>query len=278
MQEPLRRTTKLLKTYPALFAPVAVVSWIVFYLEWFQKAATHFVLHHFLIGHSVLGYSVPMPDPTHEYVRRSMMLLLPFSFVLRVLIFSIYVAGFVLTARLVREIYSQQKLGWANAFLALQARSVRVVVASAILLGVFSLALGLAGAIVFRALGEKFSFLSIVHGTSIAGGAVIAWIVIPLAFKLIADRWASVIPAQQKLWGRIAAIVIVMINGLLSATLADWTPRINFALADAPPLVCSHIVWPLLSILGDLPLGLLWVFLGVLRFDEPETVEIPSPS
>jgi hypothetical protein len=282
MQEALRKTAKLLKTYPALFAPMAVVGWIVFYLEWFQKAATHFILHQFLIGHSVLGYSVPMPDPTHEYVRRGMMLLLPFSFVLRILIFSIYVAGFVLTTRLVRGVYSQQKLDWVNALLALRARCVRVVVGSAILMGVFVLAFSLVTAIgglqVSQTLREKFSFMSIVRGESIFVGAVIAWIVIPLCFKLIADRWASVIPAQQKLWGRIAAIVIVIVSGLLSATLADWTPHINFALADAPPLVCNHIVWPLISILGDLPLALLWVFLGVLLFDEPETAEIPSPS
>jgi hypothetical protein len=38
------------------------------------------------------------------------------------------------------------------------------------------------------------------------------------------------------------------------------------------------VIWPGLTIAVNLPLALLWVFLGVLAFEDLQLPEIPSPS
>jgi hypothetical protein len=281
MQEALRKTADLVKKHPALLVPLAISVWINFYLEWFLKSATHFILHHWLIGHSVLGFSVPEADPTHEYVRRGMMLLLPFGLAMRVLIFSVSVAAFVLTARLVRELDERPRLNWKNALLALRARLLRVVLVSIALLVLFGVTMSLSAAVVglgaFSFLRANYSFLTIVYAMTMVCATVVAWLLTPFCLKLIADRWADPIPPERKLWSWIAAIVVALMLILLQAYVTDWTPRINFAFEDAP-LLRSHIVWPLLSFLMNLPLGLLWIFLAVEEFCQLEVVEIPSPS
>lgn len=281
MQEALRKTVQLLRGYPALFLPFAIASWINFYLEWFQKAATHYILHRFLVGHSVLGFYVPEPDPTHEYVRRGMMLLLPFGLAMRVLIFSMLLAAFVLTARLVRAACAQQQLGWKSALLDLRARCWRIIGLSALLLvlffGTMILVSWCANLGVVSTLREHYSFRTITLGLTTLDCVFLAWVLMPLALKLIADQWCWKAPAAILRPARIAAVAVVVISMFVTALLTDATPHINFLLEDIP-LVRDHVVWPLIGILLNLPLGLLWIFLGVLQFNELAMAEIPSPS
>jgi hypothetical protein len=285
MQEALRKTANLLKSYPALLAPQIFATWLVCYLQWFRKTATHFVLHRFLIGHSVLGYSIPAPDPTYAYVHKAMIVLAPFSFTIQLLIVSLYIAALFVTVRLVQILFEQQKLDWKSALLLLRAKVWRIT-GFAFLLFIFFTVLGATAAFfsaelyhsLGHALGEKISFSTLVAVLLFLVSSLVVWIVMPMALRLIADNRTAEIPAQTKLIARLAPIAAVAVLLAVGAYLTSFTPRINFALADVPPLLCNHIVWPLISILGDLPLGLLWVFLGVLLFDEPEMVEVPSPS
>jgi hypothetical protein len=281
MHEALRKTAKLVQDYPLLLAPLAASCWLSYYLEWFLRSATHFMLHHWLMGHSVFGYSVPEADPTHEYVRRGMMLLLPFGLAMRVLIFSVTVAAFVLTARLARLLDSSSRLNWRGALIALRVRLGRVVLISGAVLVLFGATMALSPAIAslepFAFLRDHYSFMTIVRGTLMVCAAVVAWLLTPFFLKLIADHWADPISPQTKLWSRIAAIAVAFVLILLQAYVTDWTPRINFALEDVP-LLRHHIVWPIVSFLMNLPLALLWIFLAVLQNEGPETVEVPGPS
>ncbi|MDR3725181.1 MAG: hypothetical protein P4K83_11935 [Terracidiphilus sp.] len=280
MQEVLRKTANLLKDHPALLAPQICVTWLACYFGLFRKFATHFVLHHFLIGHSVLGFSIPAPDPTYAYVHKAMIVLAPFSFAIQLLIAVLYVAALFVTARLVQILFAQHKLGWKNALLQLRTKVWRIA-GFAFLLFVFFSALGataaFSGAELYHSLGEKISFSTLVSVLLFLVSSLVVWAAMPMILRLIADHRSVEIPTQIKLIARLASIAVVAVLLAAGAYLTSVTPRINFAFNDTP-LFRSHIVWPLISILGDLPLALLWIFLGVLLFDEPETVEIPSPS
>jgi hypothetical protein len=285
MQKALRKTANLLKSYPALLVPQICVTWLACYLALFRKSATHFVLHRFLIGHSVLGFSIPAPDPTYAYVHKAMIVLAPFSFAIQLLIAVLYVAALFVTVRLVQMLFAQQKLDWKSALRELRIRAWRIT-GFAFLLLVFFSVLGATTAF-FSAelyhslghlLGEKISFSTLVSVLLFLVSSLVVWIVMPMALCLIADNQSAEIPTQTKLIARGATIAIIALLLAAGAFLTSITPSINFALTYVTPLLRSHIVWPLISILGDLPLALLWVFLGVLLFDEPEMVEIPSPS
>jgi hypothetical protein len=280
MQEALRKTANLLKSYPALLAPQICVTWLACYLVLFRKSATHFVLHRFLIGHSVLGFSIPAPDPTYAYVHKAMIVLAPFSFAIQLLITALYVSALFVTVQLVQILFAQHKLDWKSALLLLRTRVWRIT-GFAFLLLVFFSVLGATAAFFsakfYQSLGEQFSFSTLVSVLLFLVSSLVVWVVMPMALRLIAGSRSAEIPAQTKLIARLASITSVAVLLAVGAYLTSITPRINFAFNDTP-LFRSHIVWPLISILGDLPLALLWVFLGVLLFDEPEMVEIPSPS
>ena len=96
-----QRAGKLLWQHPRLLGPLVVSSLLTSALVLFQKAATHFLLHHWIVGHSFFGLYVPEPDATHAFVRTGMIVLLPFTLAMRVVIVSVYLAGFVCTTQMV---------------------------------------------------------------------------------------------------------------------------------------------------------------------------------
>jgi hypothetical protein len=281
MQEALRKTVELLRQRPALLLPLVFVSWTAYYLQWFQKAATHFVLHRFLIGHSVLGFSVPAPDPTYAYVHKAMLIMLPFSLAMSLLMVSVYVGGFLLTARLVRELFAEQRLDWVSTAQVLRQRAWHVLGFSLSLFVLFAaigaLVAAAADSPLVQSLQESYGPLTMVRFTALLVVAVMAWIMTPFGQRLMADSCAAQITKERKLWGRLAAIACAVLSLSVSAYITGITPQINFAFADAA-LLRSHLVWPLITFVCNLPLGALWIFIAVLQFSELDMVDVPSPS
>jgi len=282
MQEALRKTVLLLRTHPALLVPLVAATWGTFYLEWFQKAATHFVLHRFLIGHSVLGFSIPMPDPTYTYVHKAMLVMLPFELTMRVLILGVYIAGFVLTARLVREIHIGHNLNWKSAAHALQKRALRVLGVSVLLLALFSASSMLVSVCVenmalIRNLRDRISAAELVGATMLLVMMMLAWSLIPTALRMVVENRAAAISPKRKLHARMAAIAAAALAMALYAFIRIETPNINFAFKDAL-LLRNHLLWPAIFTLGNLPMGLLWIFLGRLAFEDLENVNVLSAS
>jgi uncharacterized membrane protein len=269
MRELWRKTVEVLKAHPSLLFPLVCASLANFCLGWLQKTATHFVIHRFLAGNSVLGFAIPAADATHAYVRQSMLLLLPFSLAVRVLAFCLYVGGFLLTARLVRDAVCGQSLDWRGAAQFLRARLGRIFLFSWVVL-LFSALVGVLGSAVFAVqtfllLHGYLSFMAAARIATFLVAAVLLWIMLPSALRLIADAPEEEIPAHRKLLGRIAGVVAAAMVSVLIACAASLNPHIAVAFENQA-ILRNCILGPAISIVEDLPLGLLWVFLGVLQF------------
>jgi hypothetical protein len=276
MQETLRKTLNLTKEHPQLLLPLVVSCWLTYYLEWFQKAATHFILHRFLIGHSVMGFDVPQPDPTYAYVHKAMALLAPFSFAISFLLVALSVIGLVLTARLARELLTGEVVTWRKAaqFLAGKKwQAALFTLASQITVVGAGALVAMVAPLLVTGLRHPFQMVRI---SSYVVLAFYAWFALPFALRLISARDERPPSTKAILWGRCVAIAAGILLVLVADGVKIMAAQINLSFADAP-LLRDHIVLPLIGIASSLPLGLLWIYLGVLQSKGPETVEAPSP-
>jgi hypothetical protein len=105
----------------------------------------------------------------------------------------------------------------------------------------------------------------------------IAWILTPASFRLIADQSSKSILPGKKTQALLAAVIVAAASIVLNHYIAAETPAINFAF-EANFWLRNLVIWPAFTILENLPLGLLWVFLGLLVFEDLQLPEISSPS
>ncbi len=234
-----------------------------------------------LTNHSVLGFEVQPPDPADAFQRKALLFASPFGLCIRVLIFSAYVAGFLLTARLVRELVQSKQIDWVSALSFLRSRLVRLFLFALALFAVFILILLPASAVlnvsVFAPLRGDLSQTTLITAAAFLTYVVIAWIMIPWSFWLIGDGPSRRVPPRMKKYGRIAAIEVAAIAIVLNYYVSIVTASINLAF-EADIWLRKLVIWPSISILEGLPFVLLWVFLAVLAYQDLELPEIPSPS
>ena len=210
------------------------------------------------------------------------MMLLPLSLLLRLFSFSIYVAGFVVTARLVRSAVLGEEPSWRSALFFLRSCLFRVVLfASAIFLLMAMATAGSASLLsmskIFEGIQNRIGSLNFARIMMLPIWGVFSWIVAPFSFGLIQDESSKAIRQPQKRFGQVAAVTVAVIYNLASYLISEATPSINLAL-QSEIWIRGYVVWPAISILGELPLAFLWVFLAVLVFGDLESPEIPSPS
>jgi hypothetical protein len=282
MLEPLRKTVNLVREHPSLWLPLVCVSLADFYLEWLQKIFVRKVNNWFLTAHSALGFTFQAPHGSSpSYLMRAGLLTLPTSLGIRVLIFSVYIVGFFLTARMVRALIQEQRPDWASDAILCKARLWRILFFSLKIFVIFIFAAVLAypflNLSIFAFLRNNLSFRVLTMGTFFIACIFLAWIFIPLSLKIIADWPSGSIPSATKTQGRIAAIIVALISIALNNYSSAITPLIRFKF-EADFWLRNLVIWPGLTIAVNLPLALLWVFLGVLAFEDLQLPEIPSPS
>jgi hypothetical protein len=210
-----------------------------------------------------------------------MTLALPLSLGIRLLILCMYVAGFILTARLVRDLFQQQRPSLANAVIFLRSKLWQVLFFSGAFFASFILAIipfaALFNLSALEFLRSHFSFQVLIGIAFFLVCICTAWILIPQSFRLIADRPSEFITSEEKARGRIAAIIVATICIVLYYFISTATPSINFAF-QAELWLRNLVIWPVISILCNLPLALLWVFLAQLAYEGLQLPDIPSPS
>jgi len=281
MRDLWRKTVQAVRDCPALLWVLACVSLLNFYLHRLNEIIPRWVFRWVATRQSVLGFETHIADSAYELQKRALLLAAPMSLSLNIAIASAYVAGFVLTARLVRDKVEGQRPNWPAAFAFLRSRIMRVVLfAIAIFVLIDVGAILAAGILNLRAsaflrtnLGFEYELLI----SSMVGSACIAWIILPLSLRLIVDSSSQTFTRKSKITGRIAAITAVLINLALNELTRNFAPEIIGAFQPATWLR-SDVIWPGISILGDLPLFFLWVFLALLVYQVLEMPEIPSPS
>lgn len=272
----------MVKGYPSLLFPLAVSTFAYFWFEQLQRFLFRTVVNWAATYNSVLGFQTSAQDISNPAVRRALLMFLPFSLILRLLSFSIYVAAFIVTARTVRSIVLSGEPDWGSAVFFLRSRFFRVVL--------FTLAIFLLSAILisgsaslsgtstfFEGIRNRIGTINAAKIVTLPVFVVTSWILIPFSYRLVVDGPRRAIPDSQKLFGRIAAIATIVIYILASYLILAATPSINMAL-QSEIWIRTYFVWPAISILGELPLSLLWIFLGLLFFEDFERPEIPSPS
>jgi|GEM_PF-3065002 len=276
MQEEFRTTLKLIREHPLLLAPLVASCWLAHYLQWFQKAATHYVLHRFLIGHSVLGVDIPNPDPTYAYVHKAMIVMAPFGFVITFLLLALSVAAFVLTAHWVRTLHTRKRMAWRDAARFLASRKwhlARFTLASQVALYAATSLVAMLMPLFAPHLEHPFQM---VQASAYIIFALYAWIALPFALRLIAEPTPQPIPAHTKLEGRCAALAAFLLMAMLAEVVKSASGQINLSTVYMPA-VRSHLVWPLIRTFSSLPLAALWIFLAVLLYEKGETATA-SPS
>jgi hypothetical protein len=281
MRELWRTTLNILKGYPALCLPLVGASLASFYLEWLNTIAARRISRWLLTTHSVLGFATPTSGSGGGTMDKGLQLVLPLALAIRVVIFSGYIAAFVLTARAVRDLLKDQRPNWINAASFLRSRIVRVsifavtvLVAFGILSTGFSLLFNLQTTVFLR---RDFFSSTLIGIAAFIVYAIIAWIMVPISLRLIIDQPSASIHSQTKTQGRIAAIAVAAVSVALTKYVSSVTPSINLTLET---LVWPRrlLIWPGITILEDFPLALLWVFLALLAYEDLQMTEIPSPS
>lgn len=276
-----RKTVQMLRGCPELLLTLFGVSLVGFHLEGLNKALARWIMRWVEASQSVLGFETQAPDPTGVIQKKAFLLATPVSLCLRVTIFSVYVAGFVLTARLVRNFIQDQEADWLAALAFLRSRMGRVILFGAAIVVVFAVAPFLVFQLLdvqaFVHLRMNVSFDLQVSILTFVVCSCIAWIMLPFGLRLIADLPPRPIPREKKTQGRIAAIAAAAIGLVLYYFSTSFAPSINGAFRTEAWLR-NLVIWPGISILGNLPLLLLWVMLALLVYQDLEAVEVPSPS
>jgi hypothetical protein len=281
MQDLWRKTVQTLKDFPALLFTSVGASLTSYFLHWFNRIYPRRIFRWLATGHSVLGFETQSPDSWGVIQKKAILLSAPVSLCLNMTIAGAYVAGFVLTSRLVRDLVQGQRPDLPAAFVFLRARILRVILFAAAILvaigvGTF-LTIELLNLQSFAALNVSIWFDTQVTISEVVLGSCIAWVLIPFSLRLIADPRSQHFPRKSKTQGRIAAIAAIVITFALNEFSTSLTPSINSAFATEAWLR-RFVIWPGVSALLDLPLLFLWVFLGLLAYQDLQVPEIPSPS
>ncbi len=188
MLEPLRKTVNLVREHPSLWLPLVCVSLADFYLEWLQKIFVRKVNNWFLTAHSALGFTFQAPHGSSpSYLMRAGLLTLPTSLGIRVLIFSVYIVGFFLTARMVRALIQEQRPDWASDAILCKARLWQILFFSLKLFVIFVFAAILTSALfnlsVFAFVRNYFSFRVVSMAAFFIACIFLAWIFVPSSLK-----------------------------------------------------------------------------------------------
>jgi len=276
-----RKTVNMLREHPALCLPLVCASLLDFYQEWLQKVLAREAVNWFMAAHSVLGFSFPPSERSFELVKRALLFALPLSLGLRLLVFCAYVIGFLLTARMVRAVLLEERPNWTCEAILVRSRLWQVLLFSTklfvmLILGI-TLASGLLNLEKLAFLRSDFPFPVLVEGMTLLMFVCVAWILTPASLRLIADRQVQIVQSERKMQARIAAILVGVVIIVLLHFIREATPSIRFRF-ESDAWLRSFVIWPGITILGDLPQVLLWVFMGLLVHKDLEMAEIPSPS
>jgi uncharacterized membrane protein YozB (DUF420 family) len=281
MAELWRKCATLIKTDPRVLLPLLCSSLAFFWYERFQRFISHSAVNWLLTRQSVLGFQIVPSDGSSYGVQRALALVLPFSLMLRLISFAIYTVGFVVTALVVRSLIFNEKLNLGDVFLNLRRKFGRIMLFALALF--FSFAFCLVTFVwavdeaLSNALRDQIGSWSVVCAETILVFVLIAWILVPLSLRLIADAQTGKIRRDQKLRGRIAAVFLGIVSFVLYLGIQHATPWINQAF-QSETWIRGYLAWPAISMCIDLPMGLLWVFLALIVFEGFEMPEIPSPS
>lgn len=281
MKDPWRKTLELLRAYPALLTTLVGASLANFFLRWFNRIYPRWIFHWAATRHSVLGFETQSPDSWGVIQKKVILLSAPVSLCLSVATVGVYVAGFVLTARLVRDLIQSDQPDWMSALCFVRSRLFRVLGLAIAFFVLIALAIYLSSAFIYLRIFAPFrgdlSPTALLIAAEFLTMVCVAWIMTPFVLRLIRDAPAMPASPEVQMQGRIAAIAVAATSLALTELVESFRPSINFTF-EAEVRLRSYLIWPLLSVLLDLPLLFLWVFLALLTYQELQMPEIPIPS
>ena len=133
MLELCRKVVEMIKAYPRLLLPLVASTYTYWWFERLQRFLFYTVVDWASTANSVMGFQTTTQDLSNPSVRRALLMLVPVSLLLRLFSFSIYVATFVFTASLAKNMVIGKEPDWVTALRDVQSRSIRV--------GLFALAI-----------------------------------------------------------------------------------------------------------------------------------------
>lgn len=278
---------EFLREYPILWLPCVCASLLDYFLNWLQKVIKREAIVALTTSHSVLGGNTSDSDYTYAW-HRALAITAPISLGFLFAIVVAYVAGFVVTACLVREGIGGKRPDLAGAFRSLRTRIGKVLIFSVKLILLFIVLICIVAAVFVAILyalpghGASHSFFGVRGAISVFMllmsllVIVVAWFMVSESIQLIGDLPAEPVPAWIKTSGWHVAILAAVAG--LAINLLTF-PAISALLKALRPDqgLCDFFIRSAGAIAGGLPLAFLWIALALLAY-EAQIPEIPCPS
>jgi hypothetical protein len=274
MRELWLKTWRLVRGYPVLWLPYLCAELLAFSLSSANRLAHRPIFNWFAksTSRSVLGGQTMTYDLARAQ-REAIFASVPLQLATRYVNACLFTAALVVIAALVAAILSEQRVDWASARIGLRVRRKRILlyalqfcVLMLIVAGVFSLPPIFIPAFQFRPGRWGYSLFDVIWALLLS--ACVAWIMAPLAVKLLRPPDQPAVDAEQKKVSRYAALIAASLTAMLQ--LLGWSTENHLFFHSRIEITA---VSALINLVVNLPLPLLFVALALIAGEAPVTIE-----
>lgn len=275
MRELWRKSFELFRRHPVLWAPYVCAELLAFCLSTLRRMATKPILLWFArtTTRSALGGE----SVTYDFAkgqRHAFLAIWPLDWGVRYVNVCLLTAALMVTACLIAALVHGQRFGWKNALSSLRIRAKSILVfalklAALMLVSTAILILPVSYVDVHWNLDQTQYFPAAIGG-AIVTNALIAWIVTPMALRLLQSPGGTLLDAQRKKLGRYSAVITVFVIAVLEFAI----PRAESRLQLHSNLQ-AQTLFALNDLANNLPFLLLFIVLALLALEVPLTSEPP---
>lgn len=213
MRELWRKTFELFRGNPILWLPYICTELTAFCLTKLRSLAFKGIHQWLLTRHSVLGGDIVSPNIDQSTIRKAVMLGAPLEWGVDFANVCLFTVALLFTSSLVLMLLREQRPDPAIALASLRAYPKRVLLFSLkfCLLVVLLTPLVLIPASYLPSTFEKLSHATsyLIYSGALLLMACVAWIMSPIAIRLLREKDSPAVSAEHKRWGRHSAILMV---------------------------------------------------------------------